>query len=150
MKTYLQDAYDHGARIIVHCSADKVLIENGQVEGVKATVTNTETGKTHSLTIHAKTVIVAAGALNSPAILLRSGLENQHIGRHLYLHPVTTITGIYPEKVYPWQGVMQSAYSREFAHLDGNYGYVLEVPPVHPGLIGLSTPWYSAREYREQ
>ena len=150
MKTYLQDAYDHGARIIVHCSADKVLIENGQVEGVKATVTNTETGKTHSLTIHAKTVIVAAGALNSPAILLRSGLESQHIGRHLYLHPVTTITGIYPEKVYPWQGVMQSAYSREFAHLDGNYGYVLEVPPVHPGLIGLSTPWYSAREYREQ
>lgn len=46
---------------------------------------------------------------------------------------------------------MQSAYSREFAHLDGgNYGYVLEVPPGHPGLIGLATRWYSAREYREQ
>ena len=150
LKTYLQDAYDHGARIIVRCSADKVLIENGRAVGVKATVTNTETGKTYNVTVRARAVIVAAGSMHSPAVLIRSGLENRHIGRHLYLHPVSSITGIYPEKVYPWQGVMQSAYSREFAHLDGNYGYVLEVPPVHPGLIGLSTPWYSALEYREQ
>ena len=148
MKTYLQDAYDHGARIIVHCSADKVLIEGGRAVGVEAHVTGGE--KTYKVTVRAKAVIVAAGSIHSPAVLIRSGLENRHIGRHLYLHPVSTITGIYPEKVYPWQGVMQSAYSREYAHLDGNYGYVLEVPPVHPGLIGLSTPWYSAREYREQ
>src|SRR5712692_8557900 len=148
MKTYLQDAYDHGARIIVNCSADKVLIESGRAVGVEAHVTGGE--KTYKVTVRAKAVIVAAGSIHSPAVLIRSGLENRHIGRHLYVHPVSTITGIYPEKVYPWQGVMQSAYSREYAHLDGNYGYVLEVPPVHPGLIGLSTPWYSAREYREQ
>src|SRR5262249_25579308 len=30
LKTYLQDAYEHGARMIVHCSADKVLIEDGR------------------------------------------------------------------------------------------------------------------------
>jgi choline dehydrogenase-like flavoprotein len=150
MKTYLQDAFDHGARIIVRCSADKVLVENGQAVGVRARVTDAETGKTYSVTIHARTVIVAAGALNSPAILLRSGLENKHIGQHLKLHPTTTIAGTYPEKVYSWKGIMQSAYSDEFAHLEGNYGYKLEVPPAHPGLLGLATPWYSAREYREQ
>ena len=44
---------------------------------------------------------------------------------------------------------MQSAYSDQFAHLDGNYGYKLEVPPAHPGLLGLATSWYSAREYRD-
>src|SRR5258707_413478 len=132
MKTYLQDAYDHGARIIVHCSADKVLIENGRAVGVEACVTDGE--KTYEVTIRAKIAIVAAGSIHSPAVLIRSGLENRHIGRHLYVHPVSTMTGIYPGKVYPWQGVMQSAYSREYAHLDGNYGYVLEVPPVHPGL----------------
>jgi choline dehydrogenase-like flavoprotein len=149
MKTYLQDAYDHGARIIVRCSADKVLIENGRAVGVKATVTNMETGKAYTVTIRAKAVIVAAGSIHSPAVLLRSGLENRHIGRHLYLHPVSSISGLYPDKVYSWQGVMQSAYSRQFAHLDGNYGYVLEVPSGHPGLLSLATPWYSAREYRE-
>jgi len=150
MKTYLQDAYDHGARMIVRCSAEKVLIENGKAVGVKATAIDTETGETHSVTVRAKAVIVAAGAVHSPAVLLRSGVENPHIGRHLHLHPTTTVAGIYPDKVYSWQGVMQSAYSNEFAHLDGNYGYKLEVPPAHPGLIGTATPWYSPREYREQ
>jgi choline dehydrogenase-like flavoprotein len=148
MKTYLQDAYDAGARILVRCSAGRVLIENGRAVGVEATAMDGE--KTHKVTVHAKVVIVAAGSLHSPAVLLRSGLENAHIGHHLHLHPTTTVTGLYPEKVYSWQGVMQSAYSREFAHLDGNYGYTLEVPPAHPGLMGLATPWYSAREYRER
>jgi choline dehydrogenase-like flavoprotein len=148
MKTYLQDAYDHGARIVVRCNADKVLIEDGQAAGVEATVTDTATGKTYRLTVRAKTVVVAAGAINSPALLLRSGLDNPNIGKHLKLHPVSIIAGIYPEKVHAWRGVMQSAYSDQFAHLDGNYGYKLEVPPTHPGLLGLATTWTSAREYR--
>jgi len=150
MKTYLQDAYDHNARIIVHCAVDRVLIENERAVGVKAIVTDQAVGKTYNLTVRAQAVIVAAGTINSPVILMRSGLDNPHIGRHLKLHPVTTITGIYPDKVYCWQGVMQSAYSDEFGYLDGNYGYKLEVPPAHPGLLGLSTPWYGARDYREQ
>jgi choline dehydrogenase-like flavoprotein len=29
------------------------------------------------------------------------------------------------------------------------YGYILEVPPAHPGLLGLSLPWRGAYEYRE-
>ncbi len=148
-KTYLQDVYDHGGRLIVRCSADKVIVENGKAVGVEASVIDHATGKTSLVTIHAKAVVVAAGAIHSPAVLLRSGLENTHIGRHLHLHPTTTITGMYPEKVYPWKGVMQSAYSNEFGHLTGNYGYKLEVAPVHPGLMGLSTPWYSACDYRE-
>ncbi len=150
MKTYLQDAYDHGARIIVHCSADKVLIENGQAVGVKASVYDVRTGKTYSITIRARAVIVAAGALSSPAILRRSGLTNPHIGSHLRLHPTAISVGVYPEKVYAWQGVLQSAYSDQFAHLDGKYGYKLEVAPTHPGLFGLATPWYSARNYRDE
>ncbi|MGB8346145.1 MAG: GMC family oxidoreductase N-terminal domain-containing protein [Ktedonobacteraceae bacterium] len=150
MKTYLQDAYDREARIIVHCAVDRVLIENERAVGVKAIVTDQAAGKTYNLTARARAVIVAAGTINSPVILTRSGLDNPHIGRHLKLHPVTTIAGVYPDKVYCWQGVMQSAYCDEFGYLDGNYGYKLEVPPAHPGLLGLSTPWYGARDYREQ
>lgn len=149
-KTYLQDAYNAGARMLVHCSADKVLMKNGKAVGVEASVTDQQTGKGYTVTVYAKVVVVAAGTIHSPAILLRSGLENAHIGRHLHLHPTTTIGGIYTEKVYAWKGVMQSAYCDEFARLNGNYGYILEVPPTHPGLMGLSMPWYSARGYREQ
>jgi choline dehydrogenase-like flavoprotein len=150
MKTYLQDAYDHGARIVVRCSADKVLMENGRAVGVNASVRDVQTGKTYSVTVHAKIVVVAAGALISPTLLLRSELMNPHIGRHLHLHPTTVSVGLYPDKVYAWQGVMQSAYSDQFTHLDGNYGYKLEAAPGQPGLFALARPWYSARDHREQ
>ena len=149
-KTYLQDAYEHGARIIVHCSAERILIKQQQAIGVEATVRDIQTGKDVKVTIHAKTVIVAAGSIHSPAILLRSGLENKHIGQHLHLHPTTTIGGIYPDKIYPWKGVMQSAYSNEFGRLNGQYGYKLEAAPAHPGMIAMGTPWHSAHDYRSR
>jgi choline dehydrogenase-like flavoprotein len=149
MRTYLQDAYEHGARILVRASVDTVLIEQGQAVGVKAKVVNTETGETHKVTVRAKAVILAAGTISTPAILLRSQVENKHIGQHLKLHPVSTVAGVYNEKIYPWKGVMQSAYCDEFAYLDKAYGYKLEVAPVHPGLLGLATPWYNAREHRD-
>ncbi len=149
MKTYLQDAYDNGARIVVRCSVDKILIEDGKAVGVEATALDVESGKTYRVTVRAKAVVLAAGTIHSPAVLLRSEIENKHIGKHLKLHPVSTVSGIYPQKVYPWKGVMQSAYNDEFSHLHENYGYKLEAAPAHPGLIGLTTPWYGAREYRE-
>lgn len=150
MKTYLQDAYNQGASIIVHGRAERVLIKNGRASGVQANVTDPQTGRTCHVTIHASAVIVAAGALYSPALLLRSGVENEHIGRHLHLHPTAISVGSYAEKVYAWEGVLQSAYSKQFARLDGTYGYTLEVAPTHPGLFGVATPWHSARDYRDQ
>jgi len=150
LKTYLQDAYNNGARIVVHCSVEKVLVENGRAVGVKATSKDQQTGKTNSVTVRAGTVVVAAGALYSPLILRSSGLENAHLGRHLHLHPTAISVGVYPEKVYAWQGVLQSAYSDQFMRLDKDYGYTLEVAPTHPGLFGLATPWYSARNYRDE
>lgn len=37
--------------------------------------------------IKAKKVVVSCGTLQSPLLLMRSGLKNPHIGKHLYLHP---------------------------------------------------------------
>jgi choline dehydrogenase-like flavoprotein len=150
LRTYLQDAFEAGARIIVHCSADRVLIENGRAVGVAASVRDPESGRVSHLTVRARAVIVAAGSIHSPAVLLRSGLDHPHIGRHLHLHPTAVVAGLYPEKVYPWKGVLQSAYSDQFGHLDGSYGYKLEVAPVHPGMLGVALPWWSARAFREQ
>jgi choline dehydrogenase-like flavoprotein len=150
MKTYLQDAYDHGAQIIVHSSAEQVLIERGRAIGVVARVQPVHSGAEIKITVRARAVVLAAGALQSPVLLLRSGVANPNIGRHLHLHPSAVSVGAYPEKVYAWQGVLQSAYSDQFARLDGNYGYMLEVAPTHPGLFGLATPWYSARSYRDE
>lgn len=150
MRTYLQDAYDSGARVVVRCSAQRVLVEHGQAVGVTATAEDTGTGRTYPVTVRAHTVVLAAGAVNTPALLLRSGVGGSHVGRHLRLHPTTVSVGLYPTEVNAWQGVLQSAYSDEFVHLDGLYGYKLEAAPGHPGLFGLARPWVTARDYREQ
>lgn len=148
LKTYLQEAYNHGARIIVDCEAQRVLLEQGRATGVQARVT--QDGRMYNLQVRAPVVVVAAGALVSPLILQQSGLEHPHLGRHLHLHPTAISVGVYPEPVNAWEGVLQSAYSDQFSQMDGTYGYTLEVAPTHPGLFGMATPWYSARNYRDE
>lgn len=49
------------------------------------------------LTVRARAVVVSGGAINTPAILLRSGLKHPMIGRHLCLHPVLVVGGVFPE-----------------------------------------------------
>lgn len=42
-------------------------------------------------------MVISAGAIHTPAILLRSGLKHPKIGRHLRLHPVLVTGGLFPE-----------------------------------------------------
>jgi hypothetical protein len=39
-------------------------------------------------------VVASAGALHTPALLLRSGLRHPKVGRHLALHPVVAAAGV--------------------------------------------------------
>ena len=39
-----------------------------------------------------------------------------------------------------------SALNDQFARLDANYGFRIETPPVHTGMLGIATPWRSARQ----
>lgn len=145
LKTYLHDAAEAGARFVVNAQARRIIVEHGQAVGVEAVV------KSRTLTVKAKSVVVAAGALHTPALLLRSGLSHPHLGRNLYLHPTAVVFGKYTEPIESWHGVMIARYSDQFSNLDGqNYGVTIEHPPAHPALIGLGMPWRSARQYKQQ
>ena len=147
--TYLVDAQRDGATTIVAaCRADRVRVQGGAAVGVDATALDQATGMRHAVTIAAGTVVMAAGALETPALLLRSGLGAAHVGRHLHLHPTTAVAGRYPEPIQGWRGAPQSVLCDEFGRARGNYGFRLETAPVHPGLIALAQPWYGARDHR--
>lgn len=146
-KTYLQDAYEQGTRIIVKAHADRVLHENGKAMGAEITVNHKE--RQHRLVIKADLVVVAAGAIHTPALLLRSGLQNKHIGQNLRLHPVTQTWAIYDEPVYSWQGAPQTRVVHDFANMDGRgYGVWLETSPGHPGTYTAWLPWQSGRQHK--
>jgi choline dehydrogenase-like flavoprotein len=146
--TFLQDAHDRGARIIVRCNVERVLHEAGRVVGVEGWAPDDTTGARRKVVVRAPVVVAAAGAIETPALLLRSGLTNPNIGKHLRLHPVTGVTGRYDEPIETWHGSLQTVLSDHFARLSGGYGYRIEVMPTHPGLYGLATPWSGALQHK--
>lgn len=147
LKTYLGRAATAGARLLADTTVERVLIERGTAVGVTATHRTAE-GAHVPLTIRARRVVVAAGAIHTPALLRRSGLTHSHLGRHLKLHPVVTVAALYRERMEPWLGVMLSAMSDAWAHLTGPYGVRVETPPLHPGLVAIALPWRSGEEHK--
>src|SRR5262249_37412093 len=129
VRTWLADAQAHGARILVRTRAGRVVIDDGKVTGV-----DTRTHEGNEVHVRARAVVVAGGALQTPALLRRSGVSNDHIGRHLRLHPVTAVFGVFDEELRPWEGTMQALYSDELRDLHDGYGVKFETAPVHPGL----------------
>ncbi|TQV89098.1 FAD-binding protein [Aliikangiella coralliicola] len=128
-----------GSQLIARARAEQILVEKEQVRGVMlSSVDNRGQVKQKNVTfIRARQVILAAGAIGSPAILLRSGLQkaNPLVGKRTFLHPVTATIGLMSEKVNGFYGAPQSIYSDEFLWRDGvtgEMGYKLEVPPLHP------------------
>lgn len=148
--TWLRDAQRLGdCEIIGSCHAQRVRIVSGRVAGVVATATGAD-GRRHAIDVRATTVIVAAGSIESPALLLRSGVDNGQVGRNLFLHPVTAVAGLYRERVEPWIGPPQTVLCDRFARLDGLYGFMMEVAPTHPALLALALPWTDARAHRRR
>jgi choline dehydrogenase-like flavoprotein len=148
--TYLQDAHDKGARVLVRATVERVTVKAGRAVGVEGWALDSATGARHAVVVHAPLVIVAAGAIETPALLKRSGLTNPNIGRHLRLHPVAVTGAYYVEPVEAWKGSLQTVYSRQFANLKDNYGIWFEVAPAHPGMLALATPWGSGVEHKTE
>jgi choline dehydrogenase-like flavoprotein len=148
--TFLHDAQSAGrdTRIVANCRADRIVMDNGRATMVEATVSDEETGVSHPVRVQAKTIVVSCGAIQSPPLLLRSGLTHPAIGGSLFLHPSTWVIGIYPDHIGSWEGPPNSVYSDQFATLEGNYGFMLESIPSHPGSTAFTLPWFGSQHHR--
>jgi choline dehydrogenase-like flavoprotein len=147
-RTYLLDAYRQGAQLIVNCQASRVLLDRGRASGVEATYTDAS-GKQVQVVVHAPRVVVACGSLESPALLLRSGLGGPAVGQYLRLHPVVLATGFYGEDQRAWWGAPQSALCDQFADTGEGYGFIIEGVQYGPGLLASGTSWQSGRQHKE-
>jgi choline dehydrogenase-like flavoprotein len=144
VKTWLADAFSAGTRLIVRTRVDRVLVEGGAARGIVGS-----TAEGSSLTVRARAVIAACGAIHTPALLKRSGLANPNIGKYLKLHPATAVWGVFDEELKPWEGVMQALYSDQYRDLDGGYGLKYETAANHPHLIIPFAPWRGSRAHFE-
>jgi choline dehydrogenase-like flavoprotein len=134
--TLIPDAVEKGMTVQANASVRRLLVGPRRVDGVEALLLDPETEKPTgvTLTVRSKAVAVCGGAINSPALLLRSGLDgNGNVGKRFFLHPVVIMSAVMPDRVEPWSGAPQAAYSRHFIDRGpGKVGFILEVPPVMP------------------
>ena len=128
-KTWFPEDKFNSQNVYSNTSVKHLTISNG-----RATHINVEkNGNVHQIAVDK--VVLAAGSLNTPKILLNSGYKNKHLGQHLKLHPVSGVAGKFSEEQRPWAGTMQGIYSDDNLFMKDNYGYLLEGLPMHPSLF---------------
>ena len=134
--TLIPDAVEKGMTVQANASVRRLLVENRRVTGVEAQLLDPETDRPTGvrLTVKARTVAVCGGAINSPALLLRSGLDGSgNVGKRFFIHPTVIMSAKMPEPVVPWSGAPQAASSHHFIDRGaGKLGFFLEVPPTMP------------------
>ena len=85
---FIKEATQSNAKLKTEFTVTKILHNNRKVEGVEGINKNGKTEKYHS-----KTVVLSAGAINTPLILKNSGIN---AGNDIFLDIFTTIGGYLP------------------------------------------------------
>ena len=108
--SYVPAALAAGAQAVTSLRVTGVRVEQGRAVGVDAV------GPTGPVRIDARVVVLAAGALGTPQLLLTQGLANGsgQVGRHLSIHPATSALGVFDEVVRPFDTVPQGYAIDEF------------------------------------
>jgi choline dehydrogenase-like flavoprotein len=151
--TTIPAALDLGAQLLTETRVERFELVNGKVaalhcNGVKPNGAPAPAGQGGSATkIIAKHYVLAAGAINSPGVLLRSAAPDPHglLGARTFLHPVVMSSSVFEQKVQAWNGAPQTIYTDHFLDtqaIDGPMGYKLEAPPLHPVIFASTVPGF--------
>jgi choline dehydrogenase-like flavoprotein len=153
--TTIPGALDRGAVLVHHARAERFSFSGDGITGLTCSALDVRdrTVRSPAITVTAKAYVAAAGAIGTPALLMRSRIPDPHrrLGTRTFLHPVVLSAASMPETVAAYAGAPQSVYSDHFLGvnpIDGPAGYKLEVPPVHPLLTAVTMPGFGAAAAR--
>ena len=127
LNTYIHPPWAEGKLDLrADATVERVLVEDGDAVGVEYVDARGE-----RRTLRANVVVVAAGTLNTPQLLIRSGLGDGEspIGRNLGYHPARLVYGLFDEPqdahmVYPI-----TAHCMDHQH-DEDGGFVVEASTI--------------------
>ncbi|MEE8507570.1 MAG: GMC family oxidoreductase [Myxococcota bacterium] len=149
--TYVPRADRAGARIYANARAERIEVEGHQVRRVLGSVVDHSGRCRGSIEVTAPVVVLAAGAVNSPDLLLRSGIANQsgQVGNNLHLHPSVMVVGFWDEPIHAYRGIPQSYYIDQFIDLarDPHSGTVLMPIAGFPVLTAVNLPGFGRRHF---
>jgi choline dehydrogenase-like flavoprotein len=152
--TYVPRAIAAGARCLTEIRVDRLLVEGGRAVGVSGCAVNPRTRRyDRKVEVRARAVIIAAGAVQTPYLLLRHrlGRPSGLLGKNLLCHPNVKVLAVYPFDVNAWQGVNQYGQIREF----DDEGILMAENMVPPGAMAALIPrvgrgaWDLMRRYNQ-
>ena len=139
--SYVPKALAAGATLYCRARADRVLIANGRAFGVLGTLLDRQDRNTgHQIRVLADRVVVACGALLTPALLQRSSVPDESglLGRNLHIHPAARVVAMFDEEVRGWEEVPQAfnvhQFTREGIFIQGQFVPPAVEAPVLPGI----------------
>ena len=145
---YVPRALAAGARLYADVRADRMeIIGRGTTptKRVHATVLDPALGTPRGrCTVEAPVVILAGGAVGTPALLLRSGLDGPATGRYLRLHPTSAVLGQFDREMSQSAGLPLTTLCDEFLHGDDGYGFWIETPPLYPAIASAVLPGFGS------
>jgi choline dehydrogenase-like flavoprotein len=92
-RTLLPRAIEAGAAVIPNCHVRRIIHRDGRVVGISCR--RAEDGRVENLVIRADHVFVCGGAIQTPALLHRSGIR-AGVGSGLKVHPMVKIAARFP------------------------------------------------------
>ncbi|GAC1649778.1 MAG: hypothetical protein NVS9B15_09150 [Acidobacteriaceae bacterium] len=101
-----------------------------------------EPGRT--VIVRAKTVILSAGALGSPTILMHSGVSNPNIGSGVVLHPSMPVMGRFEQRIDALAGTQASVYVDDELV---TRGYAFEAMAAPPNYAAIMSPGTALHTY---
>jgi choline dehydrogenase-like flavoprotein len=146
--TTLPVALEQGATLLVQTRAERLEMASGKVQAlhcVGVQLNSTVAGDAVRTRITARHYVLSGGAINSPAVLLRSQAPDPHgrLGLRTFLHPVVMTAAVMEQRVAGWAGAPQSLCTDHFLEtqaIDGPMGFKIEAPPLHPLILATTMP----------
>lgn len=140
-RNFIPLAEEHEAVVCADCKVSEILMEDGRATGVAATVIDAESEKqVGTLRVEADAVVLAAGTVGTPMLLLSKGLANRsdQVGRNLAIHPAVGTYGLVDDAINSWDGVPQ-AYA-----INLEKGILLQTYNAPPEVFFTTQPWSGA------
>jgi choline dehydrogenase-like flavoprotein len=131
LETYVRDVADLGGHVLAGCKVERLERRGDRVTGVRARLAG---GR--RLTVEAGAVVVAAGAIGSSVLLLRSGFR-RNVGTRFSFNAATPVLGRYDAPCHSWAADQMTAYVDGGSFLvESSFDPPMSVAVAMPGWAG--------------
>lgn len=131
LETYVTRAAQAGARLVTECHVEELLHSGDRVTGLRARLANDR-----EITVKAKQVVVACGAIGSSVLLMNSGIR-RNVGTRFSFNAATPVLARFPQALNAYDGDQMATYvdSGEYL-LESSFDPPMAFAVALPGWFG--------------